>query len=148
MMQNRMLLLATPKHPLARKRTVSVSDLEGQGFIGYEAGTPTRIMIDANFKGLGIQLEYIMNSSNIDTIKQLAIAGMGLTFLPEIAVEMELKQKMLKIVPLDDVQIERPVTVYWKERRVLPRPAQMILKFFQDWGKKPLSEETERLKRG
>jgi DNA-binding transcriptional LysR family regulator len=72
-----------------------------------------------------------MESSNIDSIKQLAVSGMGLAFLPEISIEVELKQKMLKPIALDELRIERPVTVYWKERRVLPRPAQVILKFLE-----------------
>ena len=101
-------------------------------FVGYEAGTPTRVMIDSHFKGLGVHLDYVMESSNIDSIKQLAVAGMGMAFLPEIAIEMELKQKMLKSIAIEELRIERPVTVYWKERRVLPRPAQMILKYLEE----------------
>jgi len=130
-MQNNMVLVAHPKHPLVKKRSIRLDDVVGHSFVGYEAGTPTRVMIDSHFKGLGIHLEYVMESSNIDSIKQLVVAGMGLAFLPEIAIEVELKQKMLKSVALEELRIERPVTVYWKERRVLPRPAQMILKFLE-----------------
>ena len=126
-MQNRLVLAAHPKHPLARKRTLTVADLVGEGFVGYEAGTPTRIMIDAHFKGMGIPLEYVLESGNIATIKQLVVSGMGLALLPEFAVELEVKEKLLKVLPLADAQIERPVTVYWKERRVLSRPAQKFL---------------------
>ena len=130
-MQNNMVLVAHPKHPLVKKRNLRLDDVVGHSFVGYEAGTPTRVMIDSHFKSLGIHLEYVMESSNIDSLKQLAVAGMGLAFLPEIAIEVELKQKMLKPIGMDELRIERPVTVYWKERRVLPRPAQMILKFLE-----------------
>ncbi len=142
--QNNMILVAHPKHPLVKKRSILLADVVGYGFVGYEAGTPTRVMIDSHFKGLGIHLEYVMASSNIDSIKQLAVAGMGLAFLPEIAIEVELKLKMLKEITLEELQIERPVTVYWKERRVLPRPAQVILKFLEGRAKFAVPSETAR----
>jgi DNA-binding transcriptional LysR family regulator len=126
-MQNRLVLAAHPRHPLVKKRALSLVDLVGQGFVGYEAGTPTRIMIDTHMKGLGVPLEYILESANIATIKQMVIAGMGLALLPEFAINLELREKALRVLPLPDAEIERPVTVYWKERRVLSRPAQKFL---------------------
>jgi DNA-binding transcriptional LysR family regulator len=137
-LQNRMRLVANPKLPLARKRKPVLGDLVGQTFIGYEAGTPTRNMIDSHFKSLGVHIEYVLESSNIATIKKLAIAGMGLAFLPEIAVELEIKQKILRAVDIDEAKMDRPVTVYWKERRVLSRPAQKFLDFVREWGKSSL----------
>lgn len=130
--QNNMVLVAPPDHPLARKRNIGVTDLGGQKFVGYEPGTPTRIMIDQHFKNLGIHLDYVLASSNIATIKQLAIAGMGLAFLPEFSLNLEFSQKMLKPLRIPEAELERPVTVYWKERRVLSRPAKAFLDFLRD----------------
>jgi DNA-binding transcriptional LysR family regulator len=130
-MQNQMMLVSQPKHALVKKKDPRISDLVGQPFIGYEAGTPTRSMIDAHFKSLGVELEYVIEAANIATIKKLAVAGMGLAFLPEIAVESELKSKILKPIELDEAHMDRPVTVYWKEKRVLSRPAQKFLEFIR-----------------
>jgi DNA-binding transcriptional LysR family regulator len=91
-------------------------------------------MIDAHFKGLGVPLNYVIESANTATIKQLALAGMGLAFLPQIAVNLEVRQKMLKILEIPEAQMERPITVYWKERRVLSRPAQKMLELLQEEG--------------
>lgn len=135
-MQNEMVLVVPPGDPLARKRKPELSDLVGRKFVGYEAGTPTRLMIDAHFKGLELTPEYVLESGNIATIKQLAIAGMGLALLPGIAVDTDLKQKTLKAVAIPELQMERPVTVYWKERRVLSRPAKTFLDFLKGWDKR------------
>ena len=136
-MQNDMILAANPKHPLIRKRKPTLKDLAEYPFIGYEAGTPTRIMIDSHFKSLGLNLDYVLELSNIATIKQLAISGMGLALLPRIAVEHELKDKVLRPVEVPEAQMERPVTLYWKERRVLSRPAQEFINFLKGWKKAP-----------
>ena len=132
-MQNDVVLVSSARHPLARKRKPVLKDLANQKFIGYEAGTPTRIMIDSHFKSMGIPVNYVVELSNIATIKQLAISGMGLAFLPRIAVELELKDKVLKSIPVPETHMERPVTLYWKERRVLSRPAQEFIRFLKGY---------------
>jgi DNA-binding transcriptional LysR family regulator len=128
-MQNSLMLVGHPKNPLTRKRGVKPEDLSDQKFIGYEAGTPTRMMIDSAFKNLGMSLSYVLESTNIATIKHLAIEGMGLAFLPEIAVELELKEKTLRPVAIEGISLERPITLYWKERRSLTRPAEEFIRF-------------------
>lgn len=135
LMQNEMKLMAHPKQPLARKKELRLSDLAGQPFIGYEAGTPTRTMIDSHFKSLGVELDYVIEAANIATIKKLVVAGMGLAFLPAIAVEVEIKSKVLKALDLEEARMDRPVTIYWKEKRVLSRPAQAFLDFVQEKSK-------------
>ncbi len=132
-MQNSMTLVASAKHPLARRRKLAIKDLAEEQFIGYEAGTPTRIMIDSHFKSLGLNLNYVLELTNIATIKHLAVTGMGLAFLPRIAVEHEIKDRVLKEIDIPETQMERPVTVYWKERRVLSRPAQEFIDFLKAW---------------
>lgn len=130
-LQNHLLLVAHPKHPLARRRHPRMEDLIEHRFIGYEAGTPTRVMIDAHFKNLGIPLDYVIESSNTATIKQLALEGMGLAFLPAIAVDLEIQQKLLRVIDLKEAELDRPITVYWKERRILARPAQKMLEMLE-----------------
>ena len=140
-MQNHMILVAHPDHPITKKRNPKIQDLAEVEFIAYEAGTPTRVMIDAHFKGAGLQLNYVMESTSIGTIKHLAIAGMGLALLPEIGIQLELKSRRLKRVNIPDTQIDRPITLYWKDKRVLPRPAQKFVEFLGEW--KETGEETD-----
>ena len=135
LMQNDMVLVASPKHPFLKKRGVAVKDLKGEPFIGYEAGTPTRILMDAHFKGLGIVLDYVIEVAQVGTIIQLAVAGMGLALLPRFTVRLELEKKDLKAIDIPEVRMERPVTLYWKERRALSRPAQEFIRFIRDASK-------------
>jgi DNA-binding transcriptional LysR family regulator len=145
-LQNSLILVAHVDHPLARKRKPRLEEIPEHRFIGYEAGTPTRIMIDSHFKSLGFPLTYVMESSNIATIKQLAVAGMGLALLPRFAVDLEIKLKMLRSIPITEAEIERPITLYWKERRVLTRPAQKFLEYIQDRDKGNAKGSAQELK--
>jgi len=74
----------------------------------------------------------VIESANTAAIKQLVLEGMGTAFLPEISVGLEIKQKLLKVIAVPEAQMDRPITVYWKERRVLSRPAQKMLELLQE----------------
>lgn len=132
-MQNELLLVGHSRHALARKRTIRAGDLSGQKLLGYEAGTPTRITVDNALKAAGVAPDYVLESANIATIKHLAIEGMGLAFLPEIAVEGEIRDKILRVIEVEGFRLERPITLYWKERRALPRPAEKFIDFLREW---------------
>ena len=131
-MQNHLILVGSPSHPTARKRKLSLSDLANGRLLGYETGTPTRMMIDGHFKEAGIKPSYVLESANIATLKHLAVEGMGLAFLPEISVPLELKDKALKKIPIEGIELARPITMYWKERRALTRPAEEFLAFVRE----------------
>jgi len=131
--QNSLILVGSPKNPLSRKRKLTLEDLVQGQLLGYEAGTPTRMMVDNHFKEYELKPKYILESANIASMKRLATAGMGLAFLPEIAVRLELKDKQLKKIELPGTGLERPTTLYWKERRALARPAQELIAFAKEF---------------
>lgn len=130
--QNHLVLVGNPNHAVAKKRKISLSDIAHGQLLGYETGTPTRMMIDSHFKEAGIKPHYVLESANVATLKHLAVEGMGLAFLPEISVPLELKDKALKKLPLEGIELARPITMYWKERRALTRPAEEFLAFVKD----------------
>lgn len=131
-MHNELILVGSPQHPLSKAKKLGLTDLAEGVLIGYEPGTPTRLMIDSQFKEAGIKPVYALESVNIGVMKHLVVEGMGLALLPQIAVPLEIKEKMLIKIPLDGVGLERPITMYWKERRALARPAEEFIKFCQN----------------
>ena len=131
-MQNHLVLVGNPKHELSRKRKISLADFAENQLLGYEAGTPTRMLIDSQFKEAGIRPSYILESANIATMKHLVLEGMGFAYLPEIAVQNEIKAKSLKVIDIEGGRLERPITLYWKERRALTRPAEEFLRFVRE----------------
>src|ERR1041385_1699725 len=48
-LREELLVVAPPTHPLARKRRIAPSDLAGQPFVLFEAGSATRLVIDRFF---------------------------------------------------------------------------------------------------
>jgi DNA-binding transcriptional LysR family regulator len=130
--RHKMFLVAPLDHPLAQKDRVSPHDLERYAFIGYHEGMHTRSMIDALFKRMALNVEYSMESSNSATIKQMVLAGMGIAFLPEIAVAAELRRGLMARLDVPPLVMHQDVTLYTRKNRTLTRSASEFLQFVTD----------------
>lgn len=131
--RHKMFLVAPPDHPLATMERVSPHDLEKYPFVGYHEGMHTRSMIDALFKRMSINVEYAIESSNSATIKQMVVSGMGIAFLPEIAVSAELRRGQLARLDVPPLVMHQDVTLYTRKNRTLPRSASEFVTFLIDY---------------
>jgi DNA-binding transcriptional LysR family regulator len=141
--RHKMFLVATPEHPLAVQERISLHDLEKYPFVGYHEGMHTRSMIDALFKRMSLNIEYAMESSNSATIKQMVLTGMGIAFLPEIAVASELRRGQLVRLDVPPLVMHQDVTMYTRKNRTLTRTATEFVQFLVDYfdRKKRLAEK-------
>jgi DNA-binding transcriptional LysR family regulator len=131
--RHKMFLVAPPDHPLSKQERVSPHDLEKYPFVGYHEGMHTRSMIDALFKRMGLEIEYSIESTNSATIKQMVMAGMGIAFLPEIAVAGELRRGQLARLDVPPLVMHQDVTLYTRRNRTLSRTATGFVQFLEDY---------------
>lgn len=130
---NKLFLVAPPDHPLAGKPSVSPRDLEAYPFVGYEEGMQTRSMIDSLFKRMSISVEYSIESSNSATIKHMVMAGMGLGFLPDIAVGSEVRRGRLVRIDVPALVMTRDVVLYHRTNRTLSRTRLEFIRFLDGY---------------
>src|SRR5438045_3310249 len=65
-----LVLITHPSHPLAKNKTVKLSQLNGQKFIGFEPDIPTRKAIDKILKESNVVVQTVMEFDNIETVKR------------------------------------------------------------------------------
>ena len=133
--RQKLFIVAPPGHPLTRAAQVSPRDLEVHPFVGYHEGMHTRAMIDALFKRMAISVRYAVESTNAATIKHMVMAGMGLGFLPEMAVASEIRRGQLVRLDVPPLMMSQDVTLYLRKNRTLPRAAVGFVEFLQDYFK-------------
>jgi len=129
---NKMFLVGTSDHPLAGEERVSPRELEKYPFIGFDQGSPTRMMVDALFKRMAIDVDYTMESGNAATIKHMVLAGMGLAFLPEVAVGQEIRDGRLKRLDIPTMAMAQEITLYYKKSRSLSATKQGFIQFMKE----------------
>lgn len=101
-------LIASPQHRLAGQSALSAADLADETFLSREEGSGTRILMTRYLDrlGEGRQFELVEMGSN-ETIKQAAMAGLGIGFLSLHTVADELRMGTLVKLAAPGLPIER-----------------------------------------
>ena len=90
-----MALLCSPGHGFAQREKVFPEDLSGEPLILTEACCGYRELFDTILSQFNVKPRSVIETGNVQAIKQLVLSGMGITFLPQTAVEDELQQYRL-----------------------------------------------------
>ena len=118
------IVLILPKeHPLGTLPAPGPSDLQGVPSILYARGSGFRQFLDNAFTGAGYRPEILMELDSIEGIKQLVQTGLGLSFLPRIAVEKELASGELISRPVAGLApLTRTTHVVYRREQFLSAP--------------------------
>jgi len=84
--QDQLVAIASPKHPLAKQKTVSAYTLAGEKLILGERGGNTRRLIDQFFAQAGVTLHVSMELSRQAAIRRMVEENMGVGIVPLQAV--------------------------------------------------------------
>lgn len=122
-----LVLVAAPKHPLARKRSVKADDLRKEKFILRESGSATRAAIISHLEHATLQVEPIMEMQNPESVKKAVQTGLGIAFISRFAVETELKAKSLVAVRVRGLDIRRELKIVYRKDKHLGRAAQTFI---------------------
>ncbi|GIP51089.1 LysR family transcriptional regulator [Paenibacillus vini] len=92
-------LFAPPDHPLAKRTVLQLEDFHGEVFLTNEKGCPYRTMFDRSFEKEGIDSITYLEFQSAEAIKQCAISGIGIAFLPDIVTATEVERGELVALP-------------------------------------------------
>lgn len=129
-----MVLICPPLHPLTKSKTISLSQLQGQKFIGFEHDIPTRKAIDRLLREAGVEVKMVMEFDNIETVKRAVEIEAGIAIVPQGTVVQEVAKHTLVSIPFADALPGRPLAVIHRRSKVLS-PA---LKRFIELLKEPM----------
>jgi DNA-binding transcriptional LysR family regulator len=114
-----LVVICHPQHPLAKNKSVKLSQLAGQKFIGFEPDIPTRKAIDKIFKENGVAVETVMEFDNIETVKRAVEIEAGISIVPQATVAQEVAKQTLVELRIEGVELYRPLAAIYKKTKVL-----------------------------
>ena len=126
-----MSLVFPKNHPLESFRAIRLKDISSYGMILPEAGTTTRETIEAAFSKRKLTPNVAMEVAYIETIKGLVKAGLGISILPDKAVEQETSGGLLVKSKIQDATFSRNLGVVYLRDKFLSRPAVEFLRFLE-----------------
>lgn len=130
--QDPMSLVFPKNHPLQSLKVIRLKDIAKYGIILPEVGTTTRNTLDAAFSGKRLTPNIAMEVAYIETIKGLVKAGLGVSILPDKAVEQEILSGILVKSKIQDATFSRNLGVVYLKDKFLSRPAVEFLRFLEE----------------
>lgn len=118
-LEDRLVVICNPNHPLGDREYVKINDLGGENFIGFDQDIPTRKATDQMFRDAQVDNEPVMEFDNIETVKRAVEINAGISIVPMATVHQEIKQGLLKAVAINGCTVNRPLAIIHRKGRVL-----------------------------
>jgi len=126
-----MVFVCHRAHPLAKRRTISYRDIEGENFVAFDRSLSIRKAIDRALRLRGVNVKVAMEFDNIETIKHAITLQSGVSILPEPSVLREVEAGILAAIPTDMPDLMRPIGIIHRRQKLLTPSAQTLLEFLQ-----------------
>lgn len=118
-LDDEIVLVAVPSHPLAAAGSARAMALRDHRVILPERGSDTRVAVDEALSGAGHSVAPAMELAGSEAIKEAVAAGLGVAFLSRLAARTEVAAGRLVVIPIPDLVIRRQFSiVHLKERRL------------------------------
>jgi DNA-binding transcriptional LysR family regulator len=115
------VLVGYPDHPLAKRKIVRTSDLEGQRILLSRTDCSYRRVFEKILEDEKVQVDTSMVFYSVAVLKRCVMEGAGLTILPEVAVQEEIANGKLVPFPWEEAPLETAILmVRYKGRWVSP----------------------------
>lgn len=123
-----MAFVASPKHPLMKKKKITLNDVMAANLLVRERGSGTRTAVEKLLREEGHAAEFGSEVSSNEAIKRMVSAGLGVGFLSEHACALEFKAGLLAILPL-----KHEVEADWQIMHLSDQPIPKVAASFQDF---------------
>ena len=128
--EDELALILPANHPFARHGTIQKEDLYKLQFITLDSQSTIRKVIDQVLTRCGIEtrrLKVEMELNSIEAIKNAVQSGLGAAFVSITAIEKELQMGAIRRVRIQDVVVNRMLSVIFNPNRYRSKAAQAFL---------------------
>jgi DNA-binding transcriptional LysR family regulator len=122
-----MVLTCARGHRLAGQRSIRVSQLDGEKFVGFDRGLEIRREIDRFLRDNNVGVDVVLEFDNIENIKKAIEISAGVALLPLPTLGRELQSGTLVAVPLTGRRLVRPLGIIHRKNHKLTASASRLV---------------------
>jgi DNA-binding transcriptional LysR family regulator len=120
--RDRLMLMVSASNPLARMKSVTLSEVADQPQIVPKTGY-TRQVFDKLFRPHRAKLRITMELASVGMIKRFVAAGLGVSIISESFAKDEVRSGEAKLIAISDAPLTRELGLVYRRDRTLPRAA-------------------------
>ncbi|MBU2603862.1 MAG: LysR family transcriptional regulator [Actinobacteria bacterium] len=125
--EEKVVLVAAPAHPFAVRGSILFRELEGLPIITREEGSGVQTLTRACFDARGMTPDVVVETGNVEFIKEMVESGEALSFLVGSAVADDLALGRLVAVRIDDQDLTLDVNIAYLDEDTLSPAAAAFL---------------------
>ncbi len=110
--------------------TISLGELKRMPLVQRESGSGTRNAYESALSKRGIlpsNLMIVLECSNTESVKEAVTAGIGVSFVSSLSIQMEQSMNLIKVITIKDFSIHRDFFVLYLAHRHLSVPSQKLV---------------------
>jgi DNA-binding transcriptional LysR family regulator len=107
--EDSLALAVQRNHPLATRSSISLDELSKERFIVREPESASRALTERRIFQKRRDWKFRLQINHIDAIKSSLEEGLGISFISKRAIDRELRSGTLAMVPVDGVDLRRPI---------------------------------------
>ena len=130
-LEEELLLITYPTHPLAKKKSISPADLDKQHFVLFETGSVTRRLVESFFARERLDPEIIMETENVEIIKAMVRYGLGISIIPWQAAAADVRTGQLFCSRIAGHSLVRKTGWLYPKMSRLPRTVSEVIGVFE-----------------
>ncbi|MCD7979564.1 MAG: LysR substrate-binding domain-containing protein, partial [Fusobacterium sp.] len=122
-LDDKLVIICSPKNPLAQKETVSLEEIKNQNFLLRERGSGTRELFDSILFSRGITIEPLWESISTRALVIAVQQNIGIAVLPYYLVKEELEKKIVSRVRIKNIKFVRKFNIIHHKNKYLSSSA-------------------------
>lgn len=130
---DKLVLVSGKNHDFYYKKEISIKELVGQNIISREEGSGARDSFHRILDEYNIDVNLKWSSTNTEAIKNAVIAGQGLAVLSTLIIENEVKNGILRIIPIKEIDISREIFVAYHKNKFISSYLNKFIKNIRDF---------------
>ena len=128
-LNDRLLLVASPRNPVTKLKKACRNDLTGENFIVHKANSQLYTYYEKMIRQLDIPEKIGMSLGSIEAIKTAVIMNIGIALIPQVAIENELQEMTLCIIPIPLSDMDYPYSMIYNKNKALSASAYKFKEF-------------------
>jgi LysR family hydrogen peroxide-inducible transcriptional activator len=112
--EDRFLLAVPSGDPLQKRQQISVDDFDPRRLLLLEEGHCLRDQA-LSFCGMAPQGGSTLGATSLATVMQMVASGYGITLIPEVAAEAEVRDGRVKLIRFEKPQPSRTIGLVWRK---------------------------------
>jgi DNA-binding transcriptional LysR family regulator len=114
-------LIASPHHAFAARDAVTAEEVAASRWVQYTGDSRTRALVQQAFEQRGLKLTAASQLTTTEAVKKAVESNLGVAMVSRFAVARELTLGELVSVPIEGMELVRPIhALHRKEKRLTP----------------------------